>query len=261
MRRSLITGIIVLGLAGMASAHPRPWHWWWGVTWGPWWGSWAWAAPYPAAPPDLAVVDTDVSPEDARVYLDGSVIGIADDFDGYPGYLLLEPGTYELEFALPGYEPEKVIVEARGGRFFSLDNRLRRTPGETPPPRYERPPRPAPNQVFGKEAAPPPHGGPDLSLRRDLDLRFRRDRATAREGTHLDIHVEPPEAAVYVDGEFVGTAADVARLQRGLAVSPGLHTIEVFAPGRAPRQVEVEVTEGATQQVVIELDGETEKEP
>ena len=32
-----------------------------------------------------AAVNTDVSPEEARVFLDGRYIGTADDFDGYPG--------------------------------------------------------------------------------------------------------------------------------------------------------------------------------
>lgn len=254
MRRFLVAGLLAFGVAGSVAAHPRPWHWWWGAAWGPWWWGWGWSAPYPAAPPDVAVVDTDVSPEDARVILDGTVIGIADDFDGYPGYLLLEPGTYELEFALPGYVSERVVIEARGGRFFPLDNRLQRTPGETPPPRYERPPRPTPGQVFAKEAEPPRRSGPDPSLRRDLDARFRHQRPVGREGAALDIRVEPPEASVYLDGEFVGTGRDLAGLQRGLAVTAGSHTVDVLAPGRQPRRLEVRVEEGEVQQLVVELD-------
>ena len=36
-------------------------------------------------------------PEEALLYLDGRFIGSADDFDGHPDYLYLEPGVYELE--------------------------------------------------------------------------------------------------------------------------------------------------------------------
>ena len=39
-----------------------------------------------------AVVKTDVSPEEAQVFLDGKYIGTADDFDGMPDYLYLGAG-------------------------------------------------------------------------------------------------------------------------------------------------------------------------
>src|SRR5512136_291485 len=62
------------------------WGGWWGPGWG--WGPyWGYGAPvvYQAVPeggaaPALAVVDTDVEPEHARVLLDGTLIGVADDF-------------------------------------------------------------------------------------------------------------------------------------------------------------------------------------
>ena len=64
----------------------------------------------------------------------------------------------------------------------------------------------------------------------------------------------PANAAVYLDGRLVGTAEELGRLERGLAVSPGRHRIEVAAPGHASRSLDVDVTEGQRQQVVVELD-------
>ncbi len=254
MRRFIIAAIVAFAVAGMASAHPRHWHW--RVSWWPWWGYWGpWPTVYAAAvPPDLAVVDTDVEPEDARVYLDGRLIGTADDFDGYPSYLFLEPGTYELEFALPGYASEKVIIEAKAGRYFSLDNRLQRQPGEQRPPWYERPKGLPADRVFSKEGSSSARAsGPDLSLRPDLRSRRQGERPPARSGAALKLSIEPPEASVYLDGDFLGTGRELGGLEGGLAVAAGTHTLEVFAPGRAPRRVQVEVEEGQVQPLVVVL--------
>ncbi|NWG00783.1 MAG: PEGA domain-containing protein [Thermoanaerobaculaceae bacterium] len=254
MRRFVVVAIVAFSLAGVASAHPRHWHW--GVYWWPWW-SWG---PWPTSvavtvPPDLAVVDTDVVPEDARVYLDGKLIGTADDFDGYPSYLFLEPGTYELEFSLPGYVAEKVVIEARGGRYFSLDNRLERQPGEQRPAFYERPKGLPSGRVFAKEGgAPARKSGPDLSLRPDLRSRRQVARESPAASAALKLTIEPPEASVYLDGEFLGTGRELGGLAAGLAVAAGSHTLEVFAPGRVPRQVEVEVAEGQVQELVVALE-------
>jgi hypothetical protein len=45
------------------------------------------------APPDMALADTDVSPEAAMVYLDGAEVGDADDFDGTPAIWPSPPDT------------------------------------------------------------------------------------------------------------------------------------------------------------------------
>ena len=87
-----------------------------------------------------AVVDTDVSPESARVYLDGQVIGTADDFDGYPDYLYLRPGQhYRIEFRLPGYQTRTIDVDARAGTKIDVDDKLAKIPGATQYGSYDDP--------------------------------------------------------------------------------------------------------------------------
>jgi hypothetical protein len=54
----------------------------------------------PRPGPELAVVSIDVRPKDARVHLDDRFVGRARYLDGKPGYLYLEPGTYDLELRL-----------------------------------------------------------------------------------------------------------------------------------------------------------------
>jgi hypothetical protein len=102
--------------------------WGWGWGWGyPYYG---YAGYYPGAygyrDGQWCAVKTDISPEEARVYLDGKYIGTADDFDGWPDKLYLRPGHYRLEFRLSGYEPRSVPIDARAGATLKLDDHLRR---------------------------------------------------------------------------------------------------------------------------------------
>ena len=131
------------------------WGWGWGWGWPYYWSSpyWYGYGPYyggyygsgygggygygPAA--NWAVVDTDVSPESARVYLDGTYIGTADDFDGFPDYLYLRRGEYRLEFRLDGFETRTIGVEARPGTQIDVDEKLGRIPGAAHYGSYDTP--------------------------------------------------------------------------------------------------------------------------
>jgi len=277
MRRTSLVTAMLLGAIALA-AHPAEgrwhgspsWGWGWGVGVGPlWWGGgWAvpppWYGPVPVSLPraDVATVELDVTPEHARVVLDGELIGVADDFDGSPGYLYLKPGHYALELTLKGYRPEKVEVDAERGRYTPITLRLERIKGEKAAPWYDRPEGLPERRVFspkGAPTSPAARSAPDPSLRPEL-----RDRAVeaapsrkASGGAALDLRVSPPNAAVYVDGRFVGTGEELGLLERGLAVEPGKHRLEVVAPGRPGRTIDVDVTEGDRQQIVVELDSGT----
>jgi hypothetical protein len=233
--------------------------WWGGGWWGPgWYGAWPAGAVVVGAP-DLAAVDTDVSPERARVYLDGRLIGTADDFDGYPDYLYLKPGHYTIEFRLQGYQSQSAQIDAVAMARYRFKDKLVRIPGEQPQPSYDRPEGLPVGRVFGpqqqtaSEAPPAPAtpAHPDTSLRPELGA---ARQAPASTGAALELRVSPLKASVYVDGEFVGTGAELAALERGLAVTPGTHTVEVLAPGYAQRSVTVDVGQGERRQVVLELD-------
>lgn len=259
MRRVLVASVLLtLAAAPLASAHGRVRvgvHLWW-----PWWYPWWWG-PVVVAPvavqaksPDLAVVDTDVSPEHARVYLDGQLIGTADDFDGHPDYLYLRPGRYTLEFSLPGYESERVELDAEPGRFFPLELKLVRKLSEKPAPWYDRPEGLPVARVFGKgrEVRESPRPRPDPSLRPELAPQPKDERPREGKGA-IRFAVEPPRAAVYLDGEFLGTGEELSQLVRGLSVEPGTHRVEVVAPGYLAETREVTVEAGTTTEVRIRL--------
>lgn len=235
------------------------WWWWWGPTWVP-------QADVRRAR-GWTVVDTDVSPEHALVYLDGQLIGTADDFDGFPDYLYLRPpGRYELEFRLSGWESTTITIDAAEDRFVPIDLQLTRSKGERRAAWYERPAglptarvfekdRPAGKRADSTAADAAGHDGaahPDVTLRPGLTA-DREERPAAAAGV-LILVVTPSTAAVYLDGQFIGTAAELSRLERGLAVSSGRHVVEALAPGFTARALTVEIDEKARQQVVIELE-------
>jgi hypothetical protein len=127
------------------------------------------------------VVKTDVSPEEARVYMDGRYIGTADDFDGYPDFLYLKRGKYRLEFQLEGFETQSADIDAHGGGRVVLNNKLKKIPGA---------------KQYGSYDTPEPQGG------------IQRFFAKGKDQT-TDISVQP-------DGdEYGGSRSDWRDRQSG----------------------------------------------
>lgn len=262
--------------------------WGWGWGWPGWYGP-GYAGYYghynvygPSS--QWGVIDTDLSPEEARVYLDGRYIGTADDFDGYPDYLYLRPGHYRIEFRLEGYETLVRDVNARPGMFVDYKDKLHKIAGAPRYGSYDTPkqegevrrhfakrrnsvepidPSPAPPEASvsegGDEDLPPAEGDRPPAVRRPRRDQFREDwrgggQTSQRDvKTRLRLTIEPSDAAVYVDNRFVGTAEEVNSLERGIAVSPGKHTVTVSRPGFKDRSVDVNVQSGETEKVEVSL--------
>ena len=275
--------------------------WGWGY---PYWGGWygpgyygyygygGYGRGYAPADSNWGAVKTDVSPEDARVYLDGKYIGVADDFDGWPDKLYLRPGHYKLEFRLSGYDTKSVDVTSRPGRTLEIDDKLPRNPGvrSSDPPKMEGDVQ----RYFGKRdrdgarsyaRREEPRGdadsdmdadddSPEYRADRDRDRDADRDRdrdndswrgqsrrpdssVTARpvraDRSRLRIAVEPSDAVVYLDNRFVGSAEEVSSMDRGIVVSPGKHTVTVSRPGFKDRTTEVTVDPGKTEKIEVSL--------
>jgi hypothetical protein len=65
---------------------------------------------------DLGKLRLDIDQRDAEVYIDGYYAGVIDDFDGRLQGLRLESGNYQVEVALPGFEPLQFDVHVSPGR-------------------------------------------------------------------------------------------------------------------------------------------------
>lgn len=187
----------------------------------------------------VASIELDLEPRKADVTLNGEPIGRAKDYDGRWDVLRVKGGVHELEFSARGHQTLRVYVDARRGRFYRVDEKLRR--GEGVDPRSDSPPE-LPEATTEKR----PASRPTLELR-------DAPRGSLASG-FLRLEISPADAAVYLDGEFLASAAELDRLHGALAVAAGRHTIEVTHPRLGTREATIEVSSEATASVEIDLE-------
>ncbi len=257
-----------------------PYHWGFYGHWG-WWGwpsytpydAYWWTTGYARVYPNdrygrKGALDLDVRPEKAEVYLDGQYIGRADDFDGFPTYLWLDQGTYDVVFYHPGRRTLARQYTVYAGLILDVGDRLE--PGEAVRPE-DLPARSTVNR--------------DARLRRDRDREAEarrmeadeqgwRERYDSRRGEaeepgepdtrqpaaaatlHLD--VAPGDASVYLDGRFVGTGEELSRRASGLVIDAGEHRLEVVRPGHRPATRRFSAASGEDVELEVELEDEDE---
>ena len=76
--------------------------------------------------------------------------------------------------------------------------------------------------------------------------------AMPRETATVKLAVMPTRAAVFIDGQFIGHAAEFQGLGRGLLVAPGQHTIKLSLPGY--QTFTTEINPQARQKVEVKTD-------
>ena len=301
-RSLLLVALVATGLAmlaGEASAHGGPayhYHggvyapgwWWYDPAWspGPWYGE---GEPVRLPQSRTAALDLDISPEDAEVLLDGQPIGIADDFDGFPDYLYLRPGHYQLEFRIPGYQSFRTDLEVEAGRMYSFDTSLELEPGKrrlragwgeaTPPHATRNLFAPAGQSVdddedLGEDDSAARGGrsdeADDDSDDDDQPLRTPervRERETPSEDAvappapvpvtplrkgygRIVLEVEPADATVWLDGAPLGAAPSFGGV---IEANEGKHELVVMKAGHETRVLRVEVEDGENENVVVSL--------
>jgi hypothetical protein len=223
------------------------WYPWWGVGWyGSWgWGGYGYAGDYGPyydtdagtegsyAPPAQgpATIETGVSPSKAEVLVDGEAVGFAGDYNGRWDELRVAPGPHTITFRAKGYRSLVVELDARPGANYAFHDTLAAGDGE------ERRTLTVSEPVAPQETHAPSSG----------------PVATGR----LRIHAEPADSAVYLDGEYLGMGADLARIHGSLAVATGTHRLEVVRPGYASAVRTFEV--GETDPASVELRLEPER--
>lgn len=246
--------------------------------WGWYWDDYYYGYPYPYPHggydrydrydrDDMGALDLDISPGRTQVYLDGQNIGTVDDFDGWPQYLWLPKGTYDVAFYLDGYKTLARQVTVYPGLVIDMDDHMEEGPSVLPQDlqtkihdrrderlRYERE---RSNRIDRGER------GDDWRERmprrdRDDDAEDADGRAAVSapggENGWVRFEVDPEDASVYLDGRFVGTAGELANLQRGLKVAAGDHHLAVVRPGRQPEEKDFEVEAGEETSLSIDLD-------
>jgi len=227
------------------------------------WGWWGWPYYTPYHPvfyltADAGSIKLKVTPKDAEVYINGQHLGKARRFDGWPTKLHLDKGRYELILYKDGMETVRRDIEVLAHQRQKL--RIEMTPGEATPveeiselERMRRQQRESLYARYGRDRevrtpratrTPPatPAGEGETGA---IDMR--------REAGRLILTVHPPDAVIYVDGQFVASAADLERRGSRVVLDPGKHTLELFIPGRDPVRKTIEIEPGRDAELSIDL--------
>lgn len=208
----------------------------WGMVW------------YPAYSSDtrLGAVDLAVKPWRTEVYVDGEYVGRAGRFDGYPGYLWLGEGSHQLVFYRDGWQTEVRRVTIRPGPLRRLKVTLSEGPSTPPEELFEPPPRTAAKAPpRATRPAPAPRAAERPERDATLDVRGEPGR--------FRVDVAPADAAVYLDGRFLGSAEELSRLHSGMLIEAGEHFLEVQRPGYQAERVSFSVEPGAETEVEVAL--------
>jgi len=170
----------------------------------------------------MGAVDLKIRPKNTEVYVDGQYVGLAKQYDGFPGHLWLESGVHEIAFYRPGFGTEYRTVRILTDLI--LDVEVAMQPGEAIQPQLE--------------LAPPPVE-PE-----DDEVAGRVIGGDSEQG-RLHLAIYPGNARVYLDGRMLGTGEELAGLHAGLVLSTGTHTLEVIRDGfqSAERQIVVDTGE------------------
>lgn len=154
-------------------------------------------------------IDCDVLPEEARVYVNGEYLGIADQFDGWPRFLYIQAGKYDISFKLEGYEDLNLKVEVIPNKIIRIKEKMKRIP---------------PSQ-FKEEKVE----------------EFKVKKISKGK---ISISIFPEEAVLYLDGKFWITAQEIARLHNPLQIDEGKHIIDVVCPGYENFKKEIDIKSG-----------------
>lgn len=180
----------------------------------------------------LGALDFDIKPKEGEVFLDGRSIGRVKQFDGFPDYLWLEEGTYDVAVFLEGYKTFERTYRIYPGLVIDVDGRMVEGPSTRPEPVAAQAAPTASAPPVATPVDPGPAGG----------VKGR-----------LLVSVWPSDAAVYLDGHFLGVAEELGHVSAGLLVAAGSHTIEVARPGYRGVTREVEIEAGERFELSVEL--------
>ncbi len=213
----------------------------------------------------MGALDLDLKPGDTQIYLDGHHIGTADNFDGWPQYLWLDQGDYHFVFYAEGRRTIAREYKILPGVVIDVEDRLEH--GESTPPEELFPvPTERRDERLAKNAEM--RARAEAEARAEADWRRRSEEIRQRSGDwgddpgyetpagdfgSLQLTVTPPDASVYLDGRFLGTAADLMRLSRGLTIDTGHHDLSIVRPGHEGEEIRFEVESGEVVELDIEL--------
>jgi len=174
-----------------------------------------------------------VKPEHTEVYIDGYLVGTADDFDGVFQRLDAPAGQHELTLYLEGFQTFREKVLFRPGATLKISHTMQPlAPGAAAEARPQ-PPQGAPQQRRG---APPAYLDP-------------RPQSSAYGS--LAIRAQPSDATILIDGEaWTGPETQEPLV---IELTEGTHRVEVRREGFTPYLTTVRIRRGETVRLNVSL--------
>jgi hypothetical protein len=222
-----------------------------GFGWpGSYWGAWGYPYAYPSAYPypssyaypypyyaydNTGSARLLIAPRNAQVYVDGQFLGLVDEFDGSLQRLHVPIGEHELQVYLEGYRTLTQKVLFTRGTTLRIQSALQPlAPGEPSEP------KPAPKAAM---------------LRTDPYQRHTpasppRTGERAESGT-LSLRVNPPDAAILIDGEPWERPQGENRFT--IDLPEGTHQVEVRKAGYRGYTRSVDIQRGQTLPLNVSL--------
>lgn len=256
----------------------------WGHGWGYGWG-YGWANPWYWGPAAVrydgpyrggsngGALDLDLWPDDVEVYVDGEYVGEVDQFDGFPTFLWLPRGTYDVVFYRDGFKTLARQYSIYAGQVIDVNDRLERgesiRPEDLPSTSTTNRDARVERNRQRREAArryeqwrerarydDDEADEIDEDELEDLEEELEAEREGAQGGSmaRLRLSITPEDASIYLDGNFLGTAREVAQLSAGLVVPPGSHRLEVVRPGYEAEEVRFDGEAGEEVSLQIDLE-------
>ena len=222
-----------------------------GFGWsGSYWGAWGYPYAYPPAYPypsaygypypnygydNAGSARLLITPRNAQVYVDGQFLGLVDEFDGSLQRLHVPIGEHELQVYLEGYRTLTQKVLFTRGTTLRIESALQPlAPGEPSEP------KPAPKAAtlradpYQRQAPAPPH----------------RTGERAESGT-LSLRVNPPDAAILIDGEAWERPQGESRFT--IDLPEGTHQVEIQKQGYRGYTRSVDIQRGQTLPLNVSL--------
>lgn len=218
--------------------------------WNPFWGFWSFGYGYGPSygygyyPPvvysnhrgyRMGALDLEIRPKDTEIYVDGQLVGLAKQYDGFPGHLWLEKGVYEVAFYRPGFETQTRTVKILTDLILDIELQMFEGQAVKPEMRLEREPREEGVDEYVRRAPP------------------TRGKAPAVRQARMHLEIDPGNAVVYLDGNLLGTGDELAGLRAGLILRAGAHTLEVSQEGFESVERQILVEPGEEVDLAFEL--------
>jgi len=168
-------------------------------------------------------VKTKIKPDSARVYVNGYLVGTADDFNGPFQYLHLKPGEYRMTFREKGYAPYMADVFVRPGHTTKVKFRLEEGADIIP-------------EGVDLAILPPEEAesGSDDIARGEAESGAEEKTGSAThylDSGRLILTLQPVDASIYIDGQFWGSLENARNRLGVIRLEPGDHVLEITRPG------------------------------